>query len=149
MKPTETEVDDSPDDILGEIGLARRRAIHEADSKYDTLMEESGKAFREACVDLGHLITCSPDVMAMLRDLKDAKFRRLLDKIKEADVAVGEAYVGLQGEHERIEDKFNKLTVEFFAKNPHPIITTLEQRIEAARANETPKGKINPTNLTN
>jgi len=143
MKPTATEVDDSPDDILGEIGVARRLAIHQADSKHDPLMEATHETRYQACADLGLLISLSPDVVAILRDRKDADFRRLLDKIEEAIAADGEAYIELQYEHEKIEDKFNKLTVEFFAKYPHPIITTVDQRIEASRANETLKEQTN------
>ena len=141
MKPSETEIDDSPDDILGKIGVARRLAIHEADRKHHPLMEATQETLDQACADLGHLVFIWPDVVAMLRDHKDADFRRLLDKIEEATAAEGEAYIELQYEHERIEDKFNKLTVEFFAKYPHPIITTVDQRIEASRANETLKGQ--------
>ena len=128
MKPTETH--DSPDDILGAIGVDRRCAIHEADAKGHLLMEESGKALHEAYANLGQHITMRSAVVAILRDHKDAEFRRLLDKIEEAISADSEAYVALQYEHEKIEDKFNKLTVEFFAKNPHPVITTVDQRIE-------------------
>ena len=113
MKPTETEVDDSPADSLGEIGVARRLAIHQADSTHDPLMEATHETLRQACADLGLLISLSPDVVAILRDHKDAEFRRLLDKIDEAIAADGEAYLALQYEHEKIEDKFNKLTVEF------------------------------------
>src|SRR5690348_5872331 len=122
MKPTETEVDDSPDDILGEIGVARRCAIHEADSNHHPLMEATLKTLNQACADLGEFVTFRPDVVAILRDHKDPEFRRLLDKIEKASAAAGEAYIALQYEHEKIEDKFNKLTVEFFAKYPHPII---------------------------
>ncbi len=98
-------------------------------------MKESGKALREAYANLGEHITCSPDVS--LRDHKDAEFRRLLDKIEEANVADDEAYIALQYEHEKIEDKFNKSTVEFFAKNPHPVITTVDQRIERSARTKT------------
>ena len=141
MKPTETEVDDSPDNILGEIGVDRRLAIHRADSKHHPLMEATSKTLKQACADLGLLVFIRPDVVAILRDHKDADFRRLLDKIEEAIAADSEAYIALQYEHGKIEDKFNKLTVEFFAKYPHPIITTVDQRIEACRANETLKGQ--------
>jgi hypothetical protein len=140
---TETEVNDSPDDILGAIGVNRRCAIHEADVKGRLLREASRKVLDQAYADLGHYITLNPAVIAILRDHKDAEFRRLLDKIEEADTADGNAHIALQYEHEKIEDKFNKLTVEFFAKYPHPVITTVDQRIAAGRANETPKGKIN------
>jgi len=143
MKPTETEVDDSPDDILGEIGVARRLAIHDADSKHHPLIEATRENLYQSCADLGHVVTLWPDVVAILRDHKDAEFRRLLDEIEKANAAHGEAYIALQYEHEKIEDKFNKLTAEFFAKYPHPIITTVDQRIEASRANKTLKGQTN------
>jgi hypothetical protein len=101
---------------LGEIGVARRLAIHEADAKYDPLMQESGKALFEAYAELGkHVAHNVPNI-----DRKDGQFRRLLDKIEERTRADAENYIGLQGEHEEIERRFNQLTVEYFAKNPIP-----------------------------
>ena len=109
---TETEVTID----LGEIGVARRLAIHVADAKYDPLMQESGKALFEAYAELGrHVAHNVPNI-----ELKDGQFRRLLDKIEERVRADAENYVGLQGEHEEIERRFNQLTAEYFVKNPIP-----------------------------
>ena len=109
---TETEVTID----LGEIGVARRRAIHFADQKYHPLMQESGKALFEAYAELGiHVVHNVPNI-----DLKDGHFRRLLDEIEERVRADAENYVGLQGEHEEIERRFNQLTAAYFVKNPIP-----------------------------
>jgi hypothetical protein len=136
---TETEV--TMMDDLYEIGAARRYEIHLADAKYDPLIEETGEALQEAYYELAfHVAHIVPDIELKL---KDAESRRLLDIVEERLRANADADIASQFEHQKIEDKFNKLTVEYFAKYPHPIITTVDQRVEASRANETLKGQTN------
>jgi hypothetical protein len=109
---TEPEAYPKPTE-LGEIGVDRRLAIHEADAKHKPLMEKSSDACVAACAELGRFVWETPNI-----DPEDAEFRRLLDGVNKRMDDAGEDYIALQAEHEEIEHKYDKMTAEYFAKNP-------------------------------
>jgi hypothetical protein len=135
---TETEVHDSPN--LREISVARRRAIYETDAEYDPKIEKANEAWQFACSQLGMFVSCKlKEFIELAPNLgaEAAEFRRLLYQLDKRLRDDADAYIGLQAEHDRIEHKYDQLTAEYYAKNPHPVITTVDQRIERGARTKT------------
>ena len=117
---TETEAYPRPT-TLGEIGVDRRAAIHMADAEYEPLREKANKALQFACSQLGLFVLMRLKEFIELAPnlgVEAAEFRRLLDELEKRTADEAESYIALQAEHEKIEDKYDRLTAEYYAKNP-------------------------------
>jgi hypothetical protein len=129
-----TEKEKTAEDFLGEIGVRRRCAIHDADRRHGveyvsdeeyvkrTKREKESDPFGYACKRLGLTVWSrlserlgegAPSI-----DHNDPEIRQLCDEVEKLSRESAEDDIAHQGEHQEIEDKYNALIIEYFTKHP-------------------------------
>jgi hypothetical protein len=105
---------------LGAIGCDRRLAYHEADAKHRVNQPRSDDVDWEKRLGLivwSRFAGGDPPAVKSI-DRNDPEIRELCDKVEKQMQEDAESYLELQDEHQEIEDRFDVLTIDYFARNP-------------------------------